>query len=148
MSLRVFGAHVFSAYGYGDVGKACACLPVFSGARVYGDLLYGYGDVGKGLLLRGPGAQRELRALVRGYALWARIARFSPWSWCSALLRGVCAAMSCCGGSFNPDGTYDSVWVCVWPLVGNALGCVCMLNGWFSNYDDICADNFLFPGSG
>ena len=29
LSLRGFGARVFSAYGYGDVGKACACLPVF-----------------------------------------------------------------------------------------------------------------------
>ena len=57
---------------------------------------------------------------------------------------GVCVAMSCCGGSFNPDGTYDSVWVCVWPLVENTLGCVCLLNGWFSNIDDICADNFFF----
>ena len=52
--------------------------------------------------------------------------------------------MSCCGGSFNPDGTHDSVWVCVWPLVDTTLGCVCMLNGWFSNIDDICADNFIF----
>ena len=22
------------------------------------------------------------------------------------------------------------------------VGCVCMLNGWFSNNDDICADNY------
>ena len=29
LSLRDSGARVFSAYGYGDVGKACACLPVF-----------------------------------------------------------------------------------------------------------------------
>ena len=24
------------------------------------------------------------------------------------------------------------------------VGCVCMLNGWFSNYDDICADNYNY----
>ena len=28
LSFRDSGARVFSAYGYGDVGKACACLPV------------------------------------------------------------------------------------------------------------------------
>ena len=84
LSLRGFGARVFSAYGYGDVGKGLRLSPRVSGARVYGDMLYGYGDVGKGLLLRGPGAQRELRALVHGYGLWAWIALVSPWSWCSA----------------------------------------------------------------
>ena len=24
------------------------------------------------------------------------------------------------------------------------VGCVCMLNGWFSSYDDICPDNYIF----
>ena len=24
------------------------------------------------------------------------------------------------------------------------VGCVCMLNGWFSSNDDICADNYFF----
>ena len=24
------------------------------------------------------------------------------------------------------------------------VGCVCMLNGWFSNNDDICAYNYIF----
>ena len=48
-------------------------------------LVYGYGLWARiALSVRGPGAQRELRALVLGYGLWARIARVSPWSWCSA----------------------------------------------------------------
>ena len=40
--------------------------------------------MGKGVLLRGPGAQRALRALVYGYGTWARIALVSPWFWYSA----------------------------------------------------------------
>ena len=32
--------------------------------------------------------------------------------------RGVCVAMSCCGGFFTPDGAYDSVWDYVKPLTG------------------------------
>ena len=39
--------------------------------------------MGKGVLLRGPGAQRALRALVFGYGSWARIALVSPWFWYS-----------------------------------------------------------------
>ena len=48
---------------------------------------------------------------------------------------------------FSPGGAYDSVWDSVKPIAGNTLsflGCVCMLNGWFSNIDDICADNYNF----
>ena len=66
----------------------------------------------------------------------------------------VCVAMSYGGGFFSPGGAYDSVWDSVKPIAGKYLinyfqhhedvGCVCMLNGWFSNNDDICADNFIF----
>ena len=62
--------------------------------------------------------------------------------------------MSCGGGFFTPYGAYDSVWDSVKPIAGKFLinyfqhhydvGCVCMLNGWFSNIDDICADNYNF----
>ena len=51
---------------------------------------------------------------------------------------GVCVAMSCGGGSFTPDGAYDSVWDSVKPMTGKFffnsfqyqefVGCVCMLN--------------------
>ena len=66
---------------------------------------------------------------------------------------GVCVAMSCGGGGFPPDGAYDSAWYSVRPMTGKyfinyfqyqeVVGCVCMLNGWFSNNDDICADNYI-----
>ena len=65
---------------------------------------------------------------------------------------GVCVAMSC-GGGFTPGGAYDSVWDSV-KLTGNTffkyflyqefVGCVCMLNYWFSSKDDICPDNYNF----
>ena len=52
---------------------------------------------------------------------------------------------------FTPGGAYDSVWDSVRPMTGKYtinsfqyqedVGCVCMLNGWFSSNDDICADN-------
>ena len=67
---------------------------------------------------------------------------------------GVCVAMSCGGGGFPPDGAYDSACYSVRPMTGKyfinyfqyqeVVGCVCMLNGWFSNNDDICADNYIF----
>ena len=65
----------------------------------------------------------------------------------------VCVAMSC-GGGFSPDGAYDSVWDRVMPMTGiflqlfpvpGVVGCVCMLNHWFSSNDEICADNYFFP---
>ena len=66
----------------------------------------------------------------------------------------VCVAMSC-GAGFTPGGAYNSVWDSVMPMTGNyffnyfqyeeVVGCVCMLNGWFSNNDDFCADNYFFP---
>ena len=57
---------------------------------------------------------------------------------------------------FSPDGTYDSVWDSVKPVTGNYffnyfqyqefVGCICMLNYWFSSYDEICARQLqLFP---
>ena len=58
-----------------------------------------------------------------------------------------------CGGGFTPRGAYDSVWDSV-KLTGNTffyyfqyqefVGCVCMLNYWFSRKDDICPDNYNF----
>ena len=64
---------------------------------------------------------------------------------------GVCVAMSCGGGGFTPDSAYDSVWDSVRPMTGKYIiyyfqyqedvGCVGMLNGWFSSIDVICADN-------
>ena len=65
-----------------------------------------------------------------------------------------CVAMSCGAGFFTPGAAYDAVWDSVRPMTGKFtinyfqyqefVGCVCMLNGWFSNIDDICADNFNF----
>ena len=67
---------------------------------------------------------------------------------------GVFASRCRVGGFFSPGGAYDSVWDSVKPIAGKFLinyfqhhydvGCVCMLNGWFSNNDDICADNYNF----
>ena len=67
---------------------------------------------------------------------------------------GVCVAMSCGGGSFSPDGAYYSAWYSVRPMTGKFffnyfqyqefVGCVCMLNFWFSRYDTICADNYIY----
>ena len=55
---------------------------------------------------------------------------------------------------FTPGGAYDSVWDCVRPITGNYLlnyfhyqevvGCICMLNDWFSSYDEICPHNFYY----
>ena len=61
--------------------------------------------------------------------------------------------MSCGGGFFTPGGAYDSVWDSVRPLTGKytqlflvprGRGYVCMLNGWFSSNDTICADNYIY----
>ena len=67
---------------------------------------------------------------------------------------GVCVAMLYGGWFLTPDGTYDSVWDSVKPLTGNYfinyfqyqefVGCICMLNYWFSSYDDICPDNYIY----
>ena len=67
---------------------------------------------------------------------------------------GVCVARSCGGGGFTPDGAYDSVWDSVRPMTGKffinyfqyqeVVGCICMLNGWFSSNDEICADNYIY----
>ena len=65
----------------------------------------------------------------------------------------VCVAMSC-GGGFTPGGAYDSVWDSVNPMTGNYffnyfqyqefVGCVCMLNFWFSSNDEFCPDNYNY----
>ena len=77
-----------------------------------------------------------------------------PGSVASMCCGGVCVAMSCGGGGFTRDGAYDFVWDSVRPMTGNYtfnyfqyqedVGCVCMLNGWFSSNDDICADNYIY----
>ena len=65
----------------------------------------------------------------------------------------VCVAMSC-GGGFTPGGAYDSVWDSVKPMTGKYIvycfqyqedvGCVGLLNGWFSSNDDISPDNYNY----
>merc|ERR1712136_380408 len=67
---------------------------------------------------------------------------------------GVCVAMSCDGGSFTPDGAYDSLWDSVKPMTGKYtinyfqyqedVGRMCMLNDWISSNDEICADNYNY----
>ena len=64
--------------------------------------------------------------------------------------RRWCAAMSCGGENFSPDGAYDSALDSVMPMKGNTpsitssthvdVGCVCMLN-WICSIDGFCADN-------
>ena len=71
--------------------------------------------------------------------------------------------MSCGGGSFSPDGAYDSLWDSVKLTKGKYaincfqyqedVGCVCVLNDWISSNDEICADNcnyfrFKLKGNG
>ena len=66
----------------------------------------------------------------------------------------VCIAMPCGGGSFTPDGAYDSLWDSVKPMKGKYtincfqyqedVGCVCVLNDWISSNDEICADNYNY----
>ena len=66
----------------------------------------------------------------------------------------VCVAMSCGGGSFIPDGAYDSLWDSVKPMKGKYtinyfqyqedVECVCVLNDWISSNDEICADNYNY----
>ena len=74
---------------------------------------------------------------------------------CGFCCESVRVAMSS-GGGFTPGGVYDSLWNSVKPMTGNSsscfqfqedVGCVGMLNYWFSSYDDICPDNYIFPSS-
>ena len=84
--------------------------------------------MGKGLLLRGPGAQGDLRALVRGYCLWARVARVSPWSWCSVRFARIGARIRPMGKdcAFSPwswcSARVARIGTRIW-LMGN--GCAC-----------------------
>jgi len=60
--------------------------------------------------------------------------------------------MSCGGGSFTPDGAYNSLWDSVKVMKGKYtincfqyqedVGCVWVLNDWISSNDEICADNY------
>ena len=69
----------------------------------------------------------------------------------------VCVAMSCGGGSALLVVLYDSVWDSVKPMAGKyfinyfqfqeVVGCVCMLNYWFSSSDGICPDNYNYSGT-
>ena len=63
----------------------------------------------------------------------------------------VCVAMSCGGGSFSPNGAYDSLQDSVKLMTGKCInycqyqedvGCVCMLNDWISSNDEICFDSY------
>ena len=56
-----------------------------------------------------------------------------------------------CGGGFTPGGAYDSLWDSLKPMTENSssyfqfqedVGCVGMLDSWFSSNDDICPDNY------
>ena len=61
---------------------------------------------------------------------------------CEKVSSGACVVVSCGGWSLTPDGTYDSVWDCVWLMIGRYtiyyfqyqgdVGCVCMLNDWIA----------------
>ena len=74
---------------------------------------------------------------------------------CGPLCCGDVYVAVSCGGGFTPGGAYDSVWDSVKPMTGNFffyyfqyqefVGCVCMLNYWFSSNDDICPELQLFP---
>ena len=67
---------------------------------------------------------------------------------------GVCVAMSCGGGFFSPGSASDSIWDSVKPMTGNYffnyfqyyqfVGCTCMLNYWFSSYDEFCPANYNY----
>ena len=73
---------------------------------------------------------------------------------CSASTDCTDSAMSCGGGSFTPDGAYNSLWDSVKPMKGKYtincfqyqedVGCVCVLNDWISSNDEICADNYNY----
>ena len=62
--------------------------------------------------------------------------------------------MSCGGENFSPDGAYDSALDSVVPMKGNTpsitsstlvdVGCVRMLNFWFSSIDEICPYNYNY----
>ena len=60
------------------MGKDCAFFSVvlvLSASCAHWCTVPAYGQ-GLRFSVRGPGAQRELRALVRGYGLWARLRVF------------------------------------------------------------------------
>ena len=67
---------------------------------------------------------------------------------------GVCVAMSCGGRGFTRYGAYDFALDSVRAMTGKFtfnyfqyqedVGCVCMLNGWFSSNDEICAENYIY----
>ena len=93
---------------------------------------------------------------VNGYTIVATAFVVTPYS---SSADSPDSAAPCAAGVFasrcrSPGGAYDSVWDSVMPIAGKFLinyfqhhydgGCVCMLNGWFSNNDDICADNYIF----
>ena len=70
---------------------------------------------------------------------------------CTDSATPMCSGGSCGGGSFTPDGAYDSLWDSVKPMTGKNtinyfqyqedVGCVCMLKDRISSNDEICADN-------
>ena len=71
-----------------------------------------------------------------------------------ALLRGCLRRDVVWWWFFPPGGAYDSIWDSVKPMAGKYfikyfqyhefVGSICMLNYWFSRYDEICPDNYNF----
>ena len=65
-----------------------------------------------------------------------------------------CVSLSCGGGFCSPDGAYNSIWDSVRPISGKyivyyfqyqeVVGCICLLNVWFSSNDEVCADNYMY----
>ena len=70
------------------------------------------------------------------------------------MLREWFASRCCVVVFFTPDGAYDSVWDSVKPMTGKYffnyfqfqedVGCVGMLNFWFSSIDEICPNNYNY----
>ena len=82
----------------------------------------------------------------------------SPLTGSIIVAEGVfCVAKSCGGWSFTPDGTYDSVWDCVWPMIGRYtiyyfqyqgdVGCVCMLDDWIAATTKFVLTTTTIPSS-
>ena len=81
----------------------------------------------------------------------------SPLVGSTIVIAGICVAKSC-GWSFTPDGTYDSVWDCVMPMIGRYtiyyfqyqgdVEYVCMLNEWIASSTKFALTITTLPSSG
>ena len=131
VALRKFRAFV---YGYGLWARACfSVVLVLRAICAHWSVATAYGQ-GLRVFLRGPGVQCDLRALVHGYGLWARIALFSVvlvlsascahWyadmaygQWLRVFLRGPGAQRHC---------------VCWCTDTASGQGCACFSVSWCS----------------